>query len=185
MAKTHMETREAMPRADLPKPYREAIGSIVTGWALLEHNIQTFVWELAGVGQEIGFYAIRDPRASDRLQMVLDLADYRGARVNPQQAKKLKKFIIDLKGHRDQFAHGVWARTKDHGWAVIVTGGHHDPNVDVEFSSRKLAPEGRPIAVSELLNINEAIDDALDAFASLRDSIRAKLPEPSAESPQL
>lgn len=59
--------------SQLPRIYREGIGSVVFEWALLENSLSEITYYLLNVGPKHDRVAVRSPRATDQLHMIVQL----------------------------------------------------------------------------------------------------------------
>src|SRR5262245_8794648 len=63
----------------LPTAMSREIGRIMVRWAYFEHGVQEMNWGVANLPQSVGRIAMREPRVTDRLEMLADLIRLRGA----------------------------------------------------------------------------------------------------------
>jgi hypothetical protein len=178
MPKPPPEYHETYARADLPQALTREIGKIVTRWAFLEYQIQAFIWDLAGVDQRVGRLAMREPRITDRWDVMLDLAALQGVKVDTKQLSSFKTGLNELQSKRDLFAHGVWTKPKGKGrpWHVILARGNHARDVEIPHRNRRISPEGVSVSAEQLRIIADRIETATDSFRRLRGAIREMLP---------
>lgn len=152
------------------------IGKVVIRWAHLEYLIQSFIWELAGVDERVGRLAIREPRVSDRMDLVYDLAELLGAKVDTKQGTAFKNRLNELSGKRDLIAHGIWTKTpKDKTWRVILTRGTHRPDADVPHRKRKISPEALKADPDGLRKLADQMEEMAKNFRTLRGMLRETL----------
>jgi len=77
--KFSVEAASGVASFDLPAPYVREIGRIIVRWAFFEYAVQQTVWETLDVDPAEGRIALREPRVTDRLQMINELLEYRKA----------------------------------------------------------------------------------------------------------
>jgi hypothetical protein len=75
----------------LPASMTREIGRIVVRWAYFEWYLQTIIWRLAGVDERVGRLAIKDPRITERLALLRDLAALRGIVLNERVYSELQR----------------------------------------------------------------------------------------------
>jgi len=63
--------------------------------AYFENAVRRAIWDILGVNQKIGRLAVRDPRADDGLDMILDIAYLNAITVRDHCAPRLAMFGQD------------------------------------------------------------------------------------------
>src|SRR5258708_11874622 len=63
---------------ELRIPFSREIGRVIVHFAYFEQCVQEMVWDAMGVSEAVGRIAIREPRITDRLEMLRDLIGLRG-----------------------------------------------------------------------------------------------------------
>lgn len=153
----------------LPTPVAAALGRMIARHSLLELHLSLTLYRLAGVDHMVGRVALGNPRGSDILDRMQELAEIRKATryLSAFPWSKFKTTLTDLKKRRDWFAHGAIAynaNTKRH--VLFVTTGKWEiaPNTPV---SRKIYPEGKPMTVVELRALRAEIEAAIKEALTL------------------
>jgi len=116
------------------------IGRIIVTWSHLENMLQRAIWDLAGVDEAIGRLAVREPRVTDRITLLCDLAGLRGLKLPPDLIKTLRKALEASGLIRDLLAHGAWGYDPIDKWMVIRTRGSYEQPVN-HSKNRKIDPE--------------------------------------------
>ena len=111
----------ARAQYDLPAWLNREAGRIIIRWAHLEFRLQQIVWHLLLVTEEQGRVAVREPRVSDRIDMIVDLAKLRNLTIDFDRWTKIKTDAEPLNSKRDLLAHGIWALHPDQTWMVLNT----------------------------------------------------------------
>ncbi len=71
---THLTTEAAYA---IPEAFETEVGRIIVRWAYFEDLIQLIVWTLMDLDHAYGRLAVREPRLSDKLEMIRDLSQLR------------------------------------------------------------------------------------------------------------
>ena len=130
--------------------------------SLLELNLALSLYRLAGVGQQVGRVALGNPRGSDVLERMLQLAEIRGLDLSPFPWSKFKSTLDTLKTKRDLFAHSPWAynaNTKQ--YIVFATSGHWPRIAGAPKRSRRIYPEGMAVTARDLRELRSDIESAI------------------------
>jgi len=171
-------------RFDLPVTMCREIGRIIVRFAYVEHYLQGIIYMLVGVNRGIGKLAIREPRAIDRVELILDLIAVRDLIPPPKlQSKDFKEALEDAEDIRNLCAHGAWTWSAPHeAWAVMVERGQWQgvPKTDRVRRNKRLLPEGQIVRVSHLRTYVRG----LDALALMLREIQANLEAQLKPSPQ-
>lgn len=168
-----MEIHEGRIRFNLPKEMSAGIGRIITRWAFAERKVQELVYELTHLCDPVGRIAIREPRLTDRLIMVADLMDARGAKFSPERLKKFKALVRKserLATYRDLCAHGLWSYNRKHkSWSVINTRGKWGAEYAKQglIGKKRIMPEGILFDPSDLNTIAKKIEEFIDGLVGL------------------
>ena len=88
MKKT-IERVSGTAKYNLPASISREIGQIIVHWAHFEHIVQEMVWQTMQVSQQVGRIAVREPRVTDRLEMLRDLVKLRNAEWNDDLFKSI------------------------------------------------------------------------------------------------
>jgi hypothetical protein len=153
----------------LPTPVAAALGRMIARHSLLELHLSLTLYRLAGVEGTVGRVALGNPRGSDILDRMLDLAEIRQFTkfLSALPWPKFKATLAGLKKRRDWFAHGAIAynaNTKTH--ILWVNSGKWEiaPKTSV---SRKIYPEGKTMTVVELRALRAEIEAAIKEALTL------------------
>lgn len=65
--------QKAIARYDIPAALAREIGRFLVTWAYFEHYVQVVIWNTLRITAEEGRIAVREPRITDRLDMICDL----------------------------------------------------------------------------------------------------------------
>jgi hypothetical protein len=150
------------------------------GWAHFETSVQSMIHQAANVTPPIGRIAVREPRATDRLEMLHELIQVRGGTWNHELYKSILSKARLIEPKRDLVAHGMWILT-DAGWDVRLARGSWPKNVsEYVRGSKKANPESIPMDLGKLRTATKEIDDLIQDLEQLRKSARSSRP-PSPE----
>jgi hypothetical protein len=177
--------RTAPQALPLPVSYYREIGRIITLWAHVEWRLRQIAYRLLEIGPKPGRIAIREPRATDYLEMIVDLMELKKLSIPPKMPE-LWKDIDKCVLWRDRLAHNIWLRDPKSGEIVIqVTRGKWErpagakPKKGEKQKSRKVVPEGIPVTVPKLGQIRADIINVGAILEALYISInRALTPSP-------
>jgi hypothetical protein len=173
MAKSyHIERHRGIATPKLPTYLTREIGRVIVRWAYFEHCIQEMNWGAMNVTHEVGRIAVREPRATDRLEMLGDLITLRGAEMDWTLHKSIMKRAEPLLAMRDLLAHAIWGQheqTKE--WVIQKTKGKWPKNLDPLIEgSRKITPESMPMSADTLKSVVSDIDVLIEDLKRLRAS---------------
>jgi hypothetical protein len=154
----------------LPTPISREIGRIVVRYAYFEQCVQEMVWQALHLGDAAGRMAVRDPRITDRLDMLRDIVGIHGAFFDEALFKSLRQRANLLAAKRHLLAHGIWYyhRSSDE-WHVQLTRGSW-PRTESELiaGSKKITPESVLITVGKLRSTTAELDVLIDDLKRLR-----------------
>lgn len=170
-------------RSDLPAPMCREIGRIIVRWAHFESHVQGLVWLMLRLDAPMGRIAVRDPRVSEKLDMILDLAVLRGWKLDLALRKSIRIRSEALSRTRDLLAHGLWAHIASHNeWRVEDTRGQWSKHPDL---ARSGAPQGSRRIESEAIlmtvdGLKEIVAEIALLFADIKKLQESVLePQPS------
>jgi hypothetical protein len=164
---------------EVPASISREIGRIIVRWAYFEHSIQQVVWLLVGVDQTIGSYSVREPRITERIDMIQDLASLRSTKLKDELWFQAYRVQADAaQSRRDLLAHGLWTSYPDGSLRVVKTRGQHPKSrKQVPHRSRKVVPEGLSVTAKDLRWMTRMIDllitDAVNLEKSAQEQLRA------------
>jgi hypothetical protein len=126
---TFVGQRELPVRLNLPSSMLREIGRAMVTHALLEWLLLRTIYLLLALDPIEGRIAVRDPRTTDRLDMIVDLLRIKKA------TKKVTVDLQDLRTRldecsraRDALAHGIWVRDDEASkWFLRFSGGSWQP----------------------------------------------------------
>jgi hypothetical protein len=152
--------RKAVARYDIPPSLAREIGRFLVTWAHFEHYVQSVIWSALDVSEVEGRIAVREPRVTDRLDMLRDLGAHQGMEMDYVLLKEIKVKSEPLASKRHLLAHSIWQKLDD-DWCVIVTRGLW-PELGVEIadypagSSKNAEPEAIPVSVADVRQWTES-----------------------------
>jgi hypothetical protein len=153
------------------------IGRIIVHWAHFEHLIQDMIWETMQVTHPVGRIAVREPRASERLEMLRDLVKLRNAEWNDTLFSSILDRAKVIGARRHLLAHSIWDEHRtglwlaNKAWHVQTTRGQWPKNLaDLVEGSKKVTPEMVPITLSELRSTTGEIVQLITDLKTLRES---------------
>jgi hypothetical protein len=170
----------------LPTRLAREIGRFITTWAYFEHFIQALVWNCLNLSAEAGRIAIREPRLTDRIDMILDLADSENILLDEILLLSIKKAAAPLATWRHLMAHGLWMKDGPH-YHVLLTRGTWDrlqeeiPNYPKGKKSKY--PQGILITPEIVRSWREETESILEQIKKVGDN-ETKIPEPSPQKPR-
>ena len=141
-------------RYDLPAPLAREIGRFLVTWAHFEHYIQAVIWETLKITPEEGRIAVREPRVTDRIDMILDLGSFQKLEMDYVLLKEMRDAANILAGKRHMLAHCLWQKL-DNDWCAIITRGTwQEMQIDIANypagQSKNLEPHAEPVSVSDV-----------------------------------
>lgn len=166
--------RSSQARYDVPVGIAREIGRIIVTWSFLENMLQRAAWGLAGVDEPTGRLAVREPRVSDRLALICDLAELRGVTLPPELVKTLRKSLTTNGLVRDLMAHGAWGHDPGEGWLVVRARGGYDRPVE-HSKNRKVDPEALRADGAKLRRLREGVEQTAESVRQLCQIIWAAL----------
>ena len=173
MAKYYVERLTGVTAYELPSVKCREIGRIITRWAYFEHAVQEMIWGALGLSQEMGRVAVREPRVTDRLEMLADIIRLREGNIDSDLYKSIQERATLLLSKRDLLAHGKWFHNKPTGeWFVALTKGSwpKDKRDLIPEKSKRVFPESVAITVAILKTTTSEIDLLVEDLKRLRDS---------------
>lgn len=159
----------------IPAEFETEVGRIVVRWAYFEDLVQWIVWDLLHLDPPYGRIAAREPRVTDRLTMISELAGLRGIALGAKW-KRIETATKALVTSRDQLAHGVWMQGADGFWHVEQTKGAHPKEAYQEKISRRVEPAALKVEITGLKNIAAGIERLIKATQPFYDLVHARQP---------
>ena len=144
---------------ELPLSFSREIGRIIVHWAYFEQCIQEMVWQAMGLSEAVGRIAVREPRVTDRLEILRDIIKLRGGSWDDALYKSILSEANLLAAKRHLVGHGMWFHHKSAGeWHVQLTRGSWPKNTaDLIAGSKKVTPESVEITLEELRSATTSI----------------------------
>ena len=130
---------------DLPAALTREIGRIMVLYAAIEHTLSRIIYHLLRLSRQEGRLAVREPRASDRFELICDLLELSNVTVI-EDLDDLDKAIKRCLTERDRLAHGIWTLHPKSGRPYLrLTRGQWQPFQERRGKVKRLLnPEGTP-----------------------------------------
>ncbi len=169
----------------LPSILLRQIGRVITLWAVLELSLNQSVYLLLGTDPKSGRIAVREPRATDRIDMISDLAALKSIPIHSTDLTDLRAATEEALNFRDALAHNVWVRNPRNGDLLLrFTKGSWQPDKGMRGKvSRKVKPEGSKMTAADCRVLAENILGIVDQARMLREEIEERLQASSEKSP--
>ena len=150
---------------DLPSDLSCQIGISVVLFANLEWSLSRIAYAILGVDRNMGRIAVREPRATDRFDMICELLTYREIE-SKTDLKLLRQSIEECQETRNLLAHAVWVKEPDYGtFRILKTAGQWQPTpAHPQKTKRKVHPEALEFEVSDAIALNAKLKSALAAI---------------------
>lgn len=165
---------------NLPASMCREIGRVIVRCAYLEHYIQRIIYVLINIDLNIGRVAVREPRLTDRIDMLSELAYVLDVRIDNELLDSMKLRAEEYDVKRDLFAHCMWMYSTKHGqWAAQLTRGAwpkapHD-KAPRERRKKRLKPEGVLYDVPAIQAIVAGIDGLIEDARTIQDTLDREL----------
>ena len=130
-------------------------------------------WQAAGVSSAVGRIALREPRVTDRLEMLKDLIAEQKGVWDDVLFKSIVERARSLSSIRDMLAHGIWGHhPTTNEWSVQLSRGRWPKDLaDYLISgSRKVTPEGVLMDPEKLRGYVQEIETLIEDLKTLRKS---------------
>ena len=116
MATFRAEQIKTKARFDIPSSLAREIGRFLVTWAHFEHYVQATVWSALSLGAEAGRIAVREPRITERLDMLRDLCElYQLRPIDYVLIADIRKRVEPLAARRHMLAHSLWTQDSVNG----------------------------------------------------------------------
>jgi hypothetical protein len=122
MAEYYAERVKIKARYDIPVSLAREIGRFLVTWAYFEHYVQAVIWTALKLGEEEGRLTVREPRVTERLDMIRDLGEFQNLEMDYVLLQEIRKKADPLAGKRHLLAHTIWAKI-DNEWSPLQTRG--------------------------------------------------------------
>jgi hypothetical protein len=165
--------RKGVARYDIPASLAREIGRFLVTWAHFEHYVQAVVWSSLQISEEQGRIAVREPRGTDRLDMIRDLGECQNLEMDYVLLKEIRGAADIQAGKRHLLAHSLWQKL-DNEWSAVVTRGTWQ-EMPVEIAdypagrSKNLEPQSVPVSVTQVREWTELTIGLIDELRKLGD----------------
>jgi hypothetical protein len=158
---------------DLPADLLSEIGRIIVSFAKLEFMLTRLAYALLELDRTAGRIVVREPRACERFDMIVDLLRYRNLS-SESNLNALRISIGQCEDGRNLVAHGTWVRDPVYGVLRIVkTSGQWQPIPSYpRKTKRKVAPEGVEFELPDALELSEKIQLTIKSIERWADEFR-------------
>jgi hypothetical protein len=168
-------TRQASITTRLPTTLLAAIARVIVQYAHLEYLINESIYLLSGVEPPLGRVVIKEPRITDRLDMLNELLEMRAIDLsmidNNLRISKIRKSLEEVQTRRHRIAHGVWLRTTgDNKILLRSISGKHTP------FGRKVSRRMMPEAVDETVQTCKPLLETINNLRVTFEVILSSLP---------
>ena len=181
MAKLRAEKIKSLARFDIPASLAREIGRFLVAWAHFEHYVQAMVWSSLELGAQESRIAVREPRVTDRLDMIADLGEFNKFEIDYVLLAEIKKKAAVLAGKRHILAHSLWIYDHAEWCALITKGSWASTQENIEnypTGSKIFEPEARPVNFQEIAEWTRQTAALIEDLKKLNDQHRP-LPPPS------
>lgn len=165
------------PTTQLSDQLLFCIGKIMVDYAYFEHCLSSIIYVLMNINPKAGRIAIRSPSAVDSLEIISDLLNLSGAKIENYKCIKQDTETVQVK--RNQIAHGIWLDDNGH-IKLRILNASFNPEKGKGKVKRKIKPEIVSCSEVECLalikDINKLIgmfEKYLDKLTTQRDKIKA------------
>jgi hypothetical protein len=164
--------RELPITLDLPASLLRQIGKVIITYAALEAKMSRMIYSLLNVDPIAGRLAVRDPRTTDRLDLISDLLKLADITVKAD-ISAIKIVLTKCARERDALAHGLWFRDPKHPGKLFLRllGGTWTPPGSRGKSKRRTRPEAREYSTQDVKDVFELIEATGQQIYDLSDEI--------------
>jgi len=176
--------RELPLRVNLPSFLLREIGRIVSRHAILEWKLSRTVYTLLGIDPVCGRVTIREPRTTDRLDMIADLIKIKNISVSAD-LPAIRNALDACVSQRDALAHGLWMVDPDYPDRLFLrqTAGNWTPPGKIGKQKRRIHPQAAEYVLDDAKSLVALIDATVQAVYDLEEEIKAALKTSPAKSP--
>jgi hypothetical protein len=155
----------------LPPSFSREIGRIIVKFAYFEQCVQEMVWQALELSEAAGRIAVREPRITDRLDMLRDAIGLLSGGWDEELFKSMRQRANLIAAKRHMLAHGIWYYHPLGEWHVQLTRGSWPKTEDeLVAGSKKIMPESVLITANELRSTTAEIDALIADLKRLRSS---------------
>jgi hypothetical protein len=168
--------REVPVTTDLPAALFREIGRVIVAYAKLEHRLSAMLYVLLGVDPKRGRLAVREPRATDRVEVIRDLIQV--GKIDVATDMKLLADAVDqAQRERDQLAHGIWLHdpvTKA-TWLRLTKGSWQPIKGQRGKTKRVVMPQSIRFDVPECRELRKLISETATMITLLGNEVDSAL----------
>jgi hypothetical protein len=176
--------RELPLRVNLPSFLLREIGRIVSRHAILEWKLSRTIYTLLGIDPVCGRVAVREPRTTDRLDMIADLIKIKNISVSAD-LPAIRNALDACVSQRDALAHGLWIVDPDYPNRLFLrqTAGNWTPPGKIGKHKRRIDPQAIEYVLEDAKGLAELIDATIQAVYDLEEEIKSALKASPTKSP--
>ena len=120
-----------------PPAVSREIGKIIVRFAYFEKCVLEMVWQALGLSEAAGRIAVREPRITERLDMLRDAVGLRRS-LGDEELFKSIRVQADLLPQTQHAAHGIWYNHPSGEWHVQLARGSWPKTAEeLEFKSKR------------------------------------------------
>jgi hypothetical protein len=181
MADYYAQKVKSTARYDIPAPLAREIGRFLVTWAHFEHYVQAVIWAALHLSEEEGRLTVREPRVTERLDMIRDLGEFQELEMDYVLLQEIRKRADPLAGKRHLLAHTIWTKI-DADWCPLQTrGSWQEIQIDILHypkGSKTLQPHAAPVTTDDVREWTQQTIDLIDELKKLGNQHRpVPLPE--------
>ena len=188
MAKFRAEKLRSVVRYDINASLAREIGRFIVAWSYFEAYVQGLVWSALRLSPEQGRITVREPRVTDRLDMIRDLGELGKFEIDYVLLLDIRTRASTLAAKRHLLAHSVWTFDKVAAkWCALVTrGSWAETQEDIEnypTGSKVVEPEARPVTAKDVSGWTAQTVALIEDIKRL-DDLHRVVPKPSPRKPR-
>ena len=176
--------RELQLKVNLPSFLLREIGRIVSRHAILEWKLSRTVYTLLGIDPVCGRVTVREPRTTDRLDMIADLIKIKNISISAD-LPGIRNALDACISQRDALAHGLWIDDPNYPNRLFLrqTAGNWTPPGKIGKHKRRIHPQAAEYVLEDAKSLVELIDATIQAVYDLEEEINSALKASPAKSP--
>jgi len=153
---------------DLPDDLAAAIGHVMVKFARLEHSLTMMIGLLLQLNKAEARIALREPRAADRLEIVIDLFAIKDIPIK-LDVSILRGLVTEATSGRDLLGHGIWLRHPKTGDLYVrqTRGKWPKSLTNNDTVKRSIFPQSFPYSTNECGRTIATIERAIAAVNEL------------------
>jgi hypothetical protein len=165
----------------MPKRSKVQRDTTFQTWAHFEHYVQAVIWAALHLSEEEGRLTVREPRVTERLDMIRDLGEFQELEMDYVLLQEIRKRADPLAGKRHLLAHTIWTKI-DADWCPLQTrGSWQEIQIDILHypkGSKTLQPHAAPVTTDDVREWTQQTIDLIDELKKLGNQHRpVPLPE--------